>query len=278
MKKIYILATTAALLALGGCFQKLDQDPDFDYPEQPAPPAYNPRKLALTFENEAKDASNYKILTTQQGPITYTAGKIGKAYKGGEKTYIIIQPTKAKYPGDISVQDTIANLGSFTVAFWMKTEQVSKGTGIFSIVNKKKFWSNLDIFLDGNKPSETEGRFKMHLYNGKKEKWVEKKIANTIGEWVHLAFRYDSKTEKITIHRNGEEVVSEAAPKDFGSLVFENLGEMVLGTFPFQAEPSLTSGAKAQTWAQSFPGELDQFYFYNKALSDEAIKALYNEK
>ena len=263
----------AGLTAFTNCYQDLDQDPPFDYPEEVIP-QYNPQKLLFTFEGNAKNVSTYKIPTLSKGNVTYTDGKKGKAYQGGEGTYVFISPRTARFAGDISLKDTIANLGSFTVAFWMNSPQVNKGTGIFSIPNTKKFWGNLDIFLDGNNTAG-EGRFKMHLFNGTKENWVETKIPGTIGDWVFMTFRYNHKTEMLHIFKNGE-IVFTRALTGWGRIVYNNMGDLVLGTYGFQTDPPQSS-AKAQTWAQSFPGKLENFAFYNKALTDEQIKALYNE-
>jgi len=274
MKKyLFYISFMAGLTAFTNCYQDLDQDPPFDYPEEVIP-QYNPQKLLFTFEGNAKNVSTYKIPTLSKGNITYTEGKKGKAYQGGEGTYVLISPRTPRFAGDISLKDTIANLGSFTVAFWMKCPQVNKGTGIFSISNTKNFWGNLDIFLDGNQTAG-EGRFKVYLRNGGKDKWVEKKFSGTIDEWVHMTFRYNSKTEKFDILKNGEEVFATTLT-GWGRITCNDMGDLVLGTFSFQTDPPQSSD-KAQTWAQSFPGKLENFAFYNKALTDEQIKALYNE-
>jgi len=40
----------------------------------------------------------------------------------------------------------------------------------------------------------------------------------------------------------------------------------------------LTEGAGAQSWASNFPGQLDQFRFYDRAISASDIKQLYSGK
>lgn len=276
MKKfIYHIVFIVALI-MQSCFQDLDQNPDFNYPQQPPPPTYAPQKLMLTFEDNAKDESNYKIQTQVIGKASFSDGKKGKAYQGAEDAYILITPNPATYSGDISIRDTIANLGSFTIAFWMKTKQPEAATGIFSISNTKKFWGNLDIFME--KSAGNEAFFKMHLYNGNTEKWVgNAKIAGAIGDWVHLAFRYDAKTELLHIFKNGEIVIKEDF-SNFGKIAYNDMGQLVVGTLQFQTKPSLTSAAEAQNWAKSYTGLLDEFRFYNKAISDSEIKKIATEK
>ena len=84
-----------------------------------------------------------------------------------------------------------------------------------------------------------------------------------------------AKTEMLHIFKNGE-IVFTRALTGWGRIVYNNMGDLVLGTYAFQTDPPQSS-TKAQVWAQSFPGKLDNFAFYNQALTDEQIKALYNE-
>lgn len=275
MKKIFLQYGTilAGVLLISSCYQDLDNTHSFNYPESKAP-EYNAKKLSFTFEHDPRNKTDYLFLVTTNGAITYQEGKVGEAYKGSEKSYILITPTTPEFVGDISIKDTIANLGSFTVAFFMKSEQASKATGIFSISNTLKFWGNLDIFLDSHNVAG-EGRFKVHLYNGTKEIWIEEKIPNTIDLWVHMAFRYDATTKTFSILREGEQVVSKELNFD-NNIRFDNMGQFVIGALQFQTQPSLTASAKAQTWATNYSGLLDQFFFYNKALSNAKIKELAN--
>ena len=273
MKRIYLFSAVILFsLTFQSCFQDLEQDPAFDYPEQPGPPEYNPLKLSVDFDNnKTEDNSNYRIqLETKD--VSYTKSKFGEAYQGTEASYILVKPTPAAYPGDISIKDTLTNIGSFTIDFWMNTPQAKKATGIVSISNTKKFWGNLDIFLDGNK-SETEGFFKVHLYNGTKESWVVTKIPDIINEWVHMTFRYNSKNETFSILKNGESIL-EKKLEGWGEIQYNDMGDIVIGALQFQTDPSQTSATKAQPWASNYLGLLDEFKLYNKALSDEEIKKL----
>jgi len=61
----------------------------------------------------------------------------------------------------------------------------------------------------------------------------------------------------------------------YGPLKFPTT-EAVIGTWQFQTNPSLTTSATAQSWAESYTGLLDNFRLYNKALSAAEVSALYN--
>jgi hypothetical protein len=52
---------------------------------------------------------------------------------------------------------------------------------------------------------------------------------------------------------------------------------MVLGSFAFQANPSLTNHGP-EPWAKSFNGALDQFRIYNRALTAAEILDLFTTK
>ena len=78
MKKyIFYISFMAGLTAFTSCYQDLDQNPPFDYPEEVIP-QYNPQKLLFTFEGNVKNVSGYKVPTLSKGNITYTEGKKGK--------------------------------------------------------------------------------------------------------------------------------------------------------------------------------------------------------
>ena len=164
----------------------------------------------------------------------------------------------------------------------MKTTRNTSAYGVFSIPNTKTFWGNFDIYLE-NTSSETQAFFKMHLYNctsvkDNDERWVEAKIDNVFGtEWVHMAFVYDGSNSTVTVYRNGESAFTKELP-GYGKLKFKDLGTLAIGAFQFSTKPSLTEGAGAQSWASNFPGQLDQFRFYDRAISASDIKQLYSGK
>ena len=93
-----------------------------------------------------------------------------------------------------------------------------------------------------------------------------------------MAFVYDGNTSIMTVYRNGE-VALTSDLAGYGPLKFKDTGEtLAVGAFQFSTTPSLTEGTGAQTWASNFIGQLDQFRFYNTALSADDIRALYGNK
>lgn len=111
-----MLAFCVSALTLQSCFQDMDH-PAFDYPDSSAPKVFSPMKLFLPFENDMRDKGNYTFLMSAGGDITYTDGINGQAYQGTKDTYLL-----ARVPSYLT--DSIPDLGSCTVAFWMKQREI----------------------------------------------------------------------------------------------------------------------------------------------------------
>lgn len=276
-KNILLLATCVSALCLQSCFQDMNR-PDFDYPASTGEVPTTPLKMYLPFDDDdIRDKGEYGFIVADNGNAKFVLeGVNGSAYQGASNAYAL-----ARTPS--SLADVIPNIGSCTVSFWMKSVKNTSAYGLFSIPNTKTFWGNFDIYLE-NHSSETEAFFKIHLYNctdvkDNDEKWVEAKVPDVFGsEWVHMAFVYDETTSTFTVYRNGEAAVTKELP-GYGPLKFKDAGEsLAIGAFQFSTTPSLTEGATAQSWSSNYPGQLDQFRLYDKALTVEEIQQLYNNK
>lgn len=271
-KNRYIWTAALALVSAGlfqSCFQDMDR-PDFDYPDSSVPKVYSPMKMQLPFEDDIRDKGNYGFIVRSDGNASFTDGIDGRAYLGAPDAYLLAQA-----PGMLT--DSIAGLGSFTVAFWMKSGKIAGATGLFTIPNTAAFWGNLDIMLENNSV-ETQAFFKIHLFNEssgeRKEQWVQTRVDDVLtGEWVHLAFRYDGAASTASVYKNGESVYTQELP-GFGPLRFTDVGPLAVGAFQFSTDPYLTTGASDVTWANNYAGAFDEFRFYNEAIGEDAIRQL----
>ena len=273
MKRFIYSSITLFFLAMivQSCYQDLER-PGFDYPEELPEEPYSPMKLGLSFEDNLTNGSIYEFGITPGGTPRFVEGITGKAYQGAADTYLVIDTPE-------ELKDSITNLGSFTVSFWMKANKCNKATGIFGISNTKEFWGNLDIYMESYSDNDKQAFFKVHLRNDDKEKMQDIKIDNVFtNEWVHLVFKYDESTSKLTGYKDGQEVFSEIPENISGKLKFNNVGKMVVGTLQFQTIPSLTENTDAKEWGEHYLGKLDQFHFYNKALKKSEIRNLYLSK
>lgn len=272
--KIYIysiIALCSLALTVQSCYQDMER-PEFNYPGELPETPYSPMKLGLSFEDNVNDESIYLFGIQAAGTSRFVEGVTGKAYQGATDRYLVVETPEA-------LKDSITNLGSFTLAFWMKADKCTKATGIFGISNTKEFWGNLDLYLEGYSDNDKQAFFKVHLRNSGKERTQDIKIDDVFtNEWVHLVFRYDETTSKLTAYKNGQEVFSNSLPDISGKLKFSNTGKLVVGTLQFQTVPSLTESATAQGWGEHYLGGLDQLRFYNKSLKKSEIRNLYLSK
>ena len=285
-----IVSLVAATLVISSC-QKMERPP-LKLVLDPDPPTYNPLKSFMAFENNLNDMGESKF-TGAPTNISYVAGINGQALKIGADGYLLVKGNDTVvYPNGYRGMslDTMKNLGSFTLSFWMKgVGPVTGGAqGIFSISNKTQFWGNLDLFLENydNAADPNAAHLKIHMFNdnvsGGGEEWTagdEMKLPNTLNKWTHIALTYDAATSKFVVYKDGGSVVNKTlGGGTYGKVKFANVNGMVIGTHQFQTTPSLTDSHGAETWAKSFNGALDQFRLYNRALSTTEITSLFTNK
>lgn len=276
------LVILAMALSIVGC-QKLDRPELGDYPVDPDPPPYTDLKTELTFEDNANDAGENQLEATEVKNVTYVGGVSGKAAKFGDGGYILYKAdNEVVYPNEFKgfPADTLSNLGSFTLAFWMNGvgPVVGGAQGLFAISNNAEFWGNLELFLENN-DAGNEAFLKIHMFNagvasGNGEEWNEVKIPGALGKWTHIAVVYDEKTSKLNVYSDGVAVIADKVlgGGNYGKVKFNNFNGMAVGTYAFQVTPSLTTHGP-ESWAKSFNGAMDQLRIYDRALSQSEIQA-----
>jgi hypothetical protein len=286
-----------AVIFLAAC-TKADYGDDF----KPSPPPpignYNASNdvakdaniTKWSFEGILKDSIG-GITSTKDTADTYTTGRqgFGQALKLKEGAYVVYGNAGTKIPA----------LQSFTVSFWMYAATSSGAArGIFSLNRTDDFWGNLDIYQENYTADNTTVFFKVHIYNDAAKSWkgqfTDMKIANAIGKWVHIAVTYDGGSSAFRVYANNQlQTINSAGNQPsttptlhgddpavnpsatYGPIKFLNATSMVIGTWQFQTNPSLTSGAGSQPWAGSFLGAIDEFRIYNRALSATEVTALF---
>ena len=276
------LVILAMGLSIVGC-QKLDRPELGDFPLDPDPPPYTDLKTEFKFEESANDNGENKLEATEVKNVTYVDGVDGKAAKFGDGGYILYKAdNEIVYPNEFKgfPADTLANLGSFTLAFWMNGvgPVVGGAQGLFAISNSAEFWGNLELFLENN-DAGNEAFLKVHMFNagvasGNGEEWNEVKIPGALGKWTHIAVVYDEKTSKLNVYSDGVAVIADKVlgGGSYGQVKFNNFNGMVVGTYQFQTTPTLTNHGP-ESWAKSFNGAMDQLRIYDRALSQSEIQA-----
>jgi len=201
------------------------------------------------FEGDAKDSSGNGNDGTEHGGVTYVDGIIGKAAKfDGVDDYV-----------DVSHNDSLT-LQQFTISAWVN---ISNGTNYEAILLKGRYngdWEN-------NNQREYELKLNYSSYFGTDKKWhsIYYTSNTAYNSWQFLTFSYDGQYLKI--YRNGK------------------LDNMLLSTVepynPLNAE-SLTIGSVFDVnnryignRQQALKGLIDDLRIYNRALSEDEIKALY---
>lgn len=163
----------------------------------------------LSFDNNLDDSKN-NITGQMSTGVTYTTGAKGMAYNGSS--------SEARYSvGNANTALTGLN-GSFTIAFWMKSDgtvaastpgQGKGAQGIFSIVRPTEFWGGINLFLenpDASKPDRI--RLKLGLESGNsavswKGQGVIANLDGYKGKWVHIVFAYDASSSKCYVYQDG---------------------------------------------------------------------------
>jgi len=232
-----------------------------------------PLQLFLSFEDSPID-SIHEAKGNAQG-ASYVEGVKGKAYKGS--TTGQIQYANA---------GKLAEMTSFTVAFWMNTEKhTGGGQAICMMPNTSDFWGNLfAVVEENNNPTDNTMLFKFNFAGN----WIEfngnnglNRLPDMYGKWHHLAFSYDETTSKFAAYLDGEKMALPAAVTDrkngdapLGKLSFKDVSQFVIGGY----QQHIGIQGDAQEWMLHYTGMLDQFRVYTNAISDEEVKALYTNK
>lgn len=290
-----VIFSLFSILALGflitAC-QKLDRPVLGPIIENPTPPPYKALKSYWQFENNVTDEGENKLTGTAKN-LTYVPGISGQAVRFGAGGYLLLPAVKdtVKYPNEYIAlpADTLRNLGSYTLSFWMNGVGPVQGgaQGVFAISNKSAFWGNLEIFLENhsNATDPSEAFLKIHMYNDSKapangEQWNELKIPGLLNKWSHLVVAYNAANSQISVYANGQptSILNKVLDGgNYGKIKFKDFNGMVLGNFAFQTTPSLTNHGP-EGWAREFNGAFDQFRIYNRALSAAEITELFTTK
>ena len=287
MKKI-IYFFLVSIFVIQACYQDMDNEPDFNYPESSSEPTgeHESLKLGILFEGDPFDRSSYQFIPvlSEGVELNYGIGMNGLAAKlSGASPYIVYRP----YPSiKNSVLNELSNLDGWTVTFWMKAPQNDKTIGIFSIPETTQFWGNLEIFMEKKDENDLihqdDVYFKLHLVSvrntGRQEVWVEPIwFTNAFDKWTHVTFTYDGSTSTFRAYHNSVQIFRQVFD-NMDRLQFDNVGNIIIGTLQFQTVPSSTSGTGVQDWAGYYTGMLDHFFFYDRALSPAEVNELYNSK
>lgn len=233
-----------------------------------------PLQLYFPFENNLIDSAQYQKASSL-GTISYVPGVREEAYQGTSESHIQIPLTQK-----------MAELSSFTVAFWMNADKSAQNAqSIFTVSNSGDFWGNIFAMIEPNTNDDDQTMLLKLHFNGN---WIEfngnnglNRLPGMYGTWKHFAFRYDEISSEVSVYMDG---VKLALPENIakrmkdgqplGPLKLANASQVIVGGF--QQHGGISGNPDG--WMARYTGGLDQFRMYNQALSDTEIENLFNEK
>jgi len=270
-----ILALFCSALMGGGSLtscQKMERPELIIIPDDTAR-LNGPLQRFFAFENSTID-SIHDVKGTATG-VTYVDGVRNKAYQGSATGQI-----------EYASAGKLAEMESFTVAFWMNAEKHTGGAqSIFMLSNTEDFWGNLFMTVEGNDSPTDNSMLAKFNFAGQ---WIEfngnnglDRLPDMYGKWHHLAFSYDGNTSQFAAYLDGTKLNLPASATDrkngsapLGPLQFQNVSKFVIGGY----QQHVGIKAPADTWMLHYTGMLDQFRVYTKALNNNEINTLYTGK
>lgn len=271
MKRYLILAAAFAVLSFSSC-QDMYRPEMVIIPDDTAR-LNGPLQLYLGFEDSPLDSIHFEEGIAQN--ISYVDGVRGKAYQGSENGQI-----------QFASAGKLAEMSSFTVAFWMNTEKHEGGAqSVFMLPNTEDFWGNLFVIIEGNgNPDDNSMQLKLKYGPN----WVDfngnnglDRLPDMYGKWRHLAFTYDEEASELAIYLDGAplslpEAVAhpEVNGEPLGPLSFQNASKFVIGAF--QQHIGIQNAPDA--WMLRYTGMLDEFRVYTRPLAAAEVKALFDNK
>ncbi len=224
---------------------------------------------------------------------SYLTGIKGQAVK--LDSGYILYPTIAALNSDI---------GSFSVSTWINTENQGTGTrptGVFALTlgaGAQRDWNDgpILISLENGRPktyndtlviktniatTKAGSLLKGDNINDFGEREVDFKTVKGANKWTHVVARWDGTGSFLDIYANGVRVSNNkfrfrnASGVGFGPMTLPaGASTQVL----FGGYPNTTNGfplSPLQGFQGLFRGNIDETRFYNKALTDDEITALY---
>ena len=170
-----------------------------------------------------------------------------------------------------------ANLNSYSVSGWIVVDE-ENGDGVFFIACDRDGAScdykySLTVSKKDNSGSAGFGHYASgytkksgHISLADKSKEIGKDI------WLHISATYDLKTKKASLYVNGEKTVDKSIENDGGVAIWSSYANPT--TFGAWRGCQALLGHNDPTGFMK--GKLDDIRFYNRALSAEEVKALYD--
>lgn len=163
---------------------------------------------------------------------------------------------------------SISTTGALTVSAWMSPDSADfeiTDNGYVHWMGKgcarAQEWTLRMYNFDSERPNRISA-YAFNLSGGLGAgSYVQGKVVP--GEWLHIAARYDMESNTIAIFRNGEKMDQDS------------LYDITYKVIPENGDAPVRMGTRS-LWS-FFKGKIDDVRFYDRALSDDEIRALFLE-
>jgi hypothetical protein len=217
-------------------------------------------------------------------------GELGSNPEGGDAISGDLSFLHYTLPAGSKLKD----LKAFSFSMWVKCAATTKGGPepmIFQIDGTGDWtWGNL-FFLQHRLDPATTDSTEMTTYFWKDDitppdgafrgQRANPKLGNFFGKWMHIISTYDNTTSKYVLYIGGVKFDGGAGLEDrkqredgdpLGDLKFVEATTLTIGAWADVAKGK----EKDWQWAGSFKGNIDEFRIYDRALTADEAKQLFD--
>lgn len=191
-----------------------------------------------------------------------------KSYKGNDGTIHGASWVNGKYGKALELNGEVDNYidcgddftditDEFTIAFWMKSSDTSKAGTPISYATTH---SDNEILLYDYR--------NFGLYIGGASKGTN--VSANDGEWHHIVWTWRSSDGQTKLYKDGQLVFSDILQQGY-TIQHGTNRRLIVG----QEQDSVGGGFTA---SQAFKGIIDEIQIYGRALSEDEVKAIYNNR
>lgn len=279
--KYFVGAMLLSGVMFTACKDDDDDDNGGDGKTDPSTIAATNLIAYFPFESEGEavqKANNTITFSKKVGAGSFVTGRRGKAYQGSASQNYL------EY--NITAGSPITSMDEFTFAAWIKTPTTTSGAAkIFGINGGDATMGSIAILQESQALGDSvDMKFYLNDTDGD---WhgqdIRKQKPQFLNDkWFHFVALYNKTSSKMQFYANGVLVFEDprfSGPK-VGDAVQPPLGPVNLPDdmtkMHFGAWTQNISGTGVQDWMTYYKGLLDEFRIYNKALSVQEIKDLYD--
>ena len=239
----------------------------------------------LPMESAIPEIGDFTLASQGSGTeANFQAGRNGKAYFGTIGSYLAY---------DLGAACPLKNLKTFTVSLWLKQAEIDYNHApvpmYFNITDPKDAcWGNLAMSIDRTETGAGTLAYKWCFRMGDKgsvwKVWNKDEWGDVFpaARWNHIIVTYNNTKSEFHVYCNGADVTPEAVvpcmvgdpAAPVGDLQFLNASQLWIGNWPVRYYEGFQ-------WGDEWIGHmneagLDEFRIFNRALTAEEAKALYD--